>query len=363
MYNKRTLNKDTKASKEPKSISTPRDIIYDPMGQWTNPYQPTRVPSSNITMQGVPYAVLGIGSTGQQQMMYPGGEYMFPGSEYVDEFPKPIMQDGGFIEVELDENQIQKYLDGGYIVEEYNDGGTMGDPPPLIEPATETDSISVYQKALDFESKLKELGYTKKDSFEPSIRYIKGFGTGSLEPALDNRWNLIQNSRGWELDPDILKTGTSKNRLPGRIGEGHMYLEKTAPYKYIGNELVSQVGFNTDLPKVYYDSRISPQESTTYEDETPKSQDYVRFLKYNPIAVKPWKMLNESEKKERLERFGTSGTPYDKDSSIIKKEYKPNLDTDLAAWLKTQKSPATYTERKKLFNIKKMMVSIFRILQ
>jgi hypothetical protein len=115
MYNKRTLNKDTKASKEGKSIPTPRDIIYDPMGQWTNPYQPTRVPGSNMTMQDVPYAVLGIGSTGQQQMMYPGAEYMFPGSDYVDEYP--MMQSGGAI-VELTDKEIEEYRRGGYIVEE-----------------------------------------------------------------------------------------------------------------------------------------------------------------------------------------------------------------------------------------------------
>jgi hypothetical protein len=64
----------------------------------------------------VPYAVLGIGSTGQQQMMYPGAEYMFPGADYVDEYP--MMQFGGAIDLELTDEEIDEYKKGGYIVEE-----------------------------------------------------------------------------------------------------------------------------------------------------------------------------------------------------------------------------------------------------
>jgi hypothetical protein len=93
MYNKRSLSKDTKASKAPKSISKPKDIILDPMGQWKYPGQNTRIPGNDITMQGVNYPVLGVGSNGQQQMMYPGQDYKFQGAEYVDEYPQ--MKKGG----------------------------------------------------------------------------------------------------------------------------------------------------------------------------------------------------------------------------------------------------------------------------
>jgi hypothetical protein len=93
MYNKRSLSKDTKASKAPKSISKPRDIIVDPMGQWKHPGQNTRIPGNDITMKGVNYPVLGVGSDGQKQMMYPGQDYKFPGAEYVDEYPQ--MRKGG----------------------------------------------------------------------------------------------------------------------------------------------------------------------------------------------------------------------------------------------------------------------------
>lgn len=71
--------------------------ILDPRGQWAHPGKVTRIPSSNITMQGVPYPVYGVGSNGQEQMMYPEQEYNFGGASYVDEYP--MMQDGGSIPV------------------------------------------------------------------------------------------------------------------------------------------------------------------------------------------------------------------------------------------------------------------------
>jgi hypothetical protein len=67
--------------------------IVDPRGQWAHPGQVTRIPSSQITMQQVPYPVYGVGSNGQEQMMYPGQDYQFGNSEFVDEFP--MMQVGG----------------------------------------------------------------------------------------------------------------------------------------------------------------------------------------------------------------------------------------------------------------------------
>ena len=67
--------------------------ILDPRGQWAHPGKVTRIPGSDITMQGVPYPVYGVGSNGQEQMMYPDQEYDFGGASYVDEYP--MMGKGG----------------------------------------------------------------------------------------------------------------------------------------------------------------------------------------------------------------------------------------------------------------------------
>ena len=84
-------------SKEDEEVETFRGggIITDPRGQWAHPGKVTRIPSSNITMKGVNYPVLGVGSNGEQRMMYPGKDYQF-NSKSVIEYPVlPQMQEGG----------------------------------------------------------------------------------------------------------------------------------------------------------------------------------------------------------------------------------------------------------------------------
>jgi LysM repeat protein len=70
--------------------------IIDPRGQWAHPGADTIVPTPNgqITMQGVSYPVYGQDETGYGQMMYPGGEYEFPGQMV---YERPIMRKGGSI--------------------------------------------------------------------------------------------------------------------------------------------------------------------------------------------------------------------------------------------------------------------------
>ena len=60
-------------------------------------YNPMNIiPSNQITMDTVPFPIMGIDNLGNQQMMMPGGEYEFPG-EYVTEIPMGSYQNGGGI--------------------------------------------------------------------------------------------------------------------------------------------------------------------------------------------------------------------------------------------------------------------------
>ena len=61
-------------------------IIKDDRGQWDHPGEITEIGSNQITMQGVPYPVLGVSDEGDVQMMYPEEEYKFKGKK-VTEFP------------------------------------------------------------------------------------------------------------------------------------------------------------------------------------------------------------------------------------------------------------------------------------
>jgi hypothetical protein len=61
--------------------------IISPLGQWAYPGEVTIIPSSDITMKGVNYPVLGVDNLGNSQMMMPGQDYTFPG-DYVTEIPQ-----------------------------------------------------------------------------------------------------------------------------------------------------------------------------------------------------------------------------------------------------------------------------------
>lgn len=61
-------------------------IIKDDRGQWAHPGEITEIGSNNITMQGVPYDVLGISDEGDTKLMKPGKNYKFKGKK-VTEYP------------------------------------------------------------------------------------------------------------------------------------------------------------------------------------------------------------------------------------------------------------------------------------
>ena len=61
-------------------------VIKDDMGQWAHPGEITEIGSNDITMEGVPYDVLGISDTGDAKLMKPGKNYKFKGKK-VTEYP------------------------------------------------------------------------------------------------------------------------------------------------------------------------------------------------------------------------------------------------------------------------------------
>ena len=77
---------------KPKSISKNGSVIKDDRGQWDHPGEITEIGSNQITMQGVPYPVMGVSDTGDTQMMYPNQEYQYDGNS-VTEYP--MMKQGG----------------------------------------------------------------------------------------------------------------------------------------------------------------------------------------------------------------------------------------------------------------------------
>jgi hypothetical protein len=77
---------------KPRSIGKNGKVIKDDRGQWAHPGEITEIGSNQITMQGVPYPVLGISNTGDTQMMYPNEEYEYDGESVIE---YPMMKQGG----------------------------------------------------------------------------------------------------------------------------------------------------------------------------------------------------------------------------------------------------------------------------
>jgi hypothetical protein len=175
--------------------------ILDPRGQWAHPGKVTRIPGSDITMQGVPYPVYGVGSNGQEQMMYPGQEYNFGGSSYVDEYP--IMQGGGQrIPIAVSDPKDSRLL-------AYNDSLARYNSTRNIQ-----SFINKYEQGSgNLDQMQKQLGTLKKHNKEilsnkakSKVKYNVPFGGGS--PFLEGSYNLfekplqpIQYKKTEELNP------------------------------------------------------------------------------------------------------------------------------------------------------------------
>ena len=72
---------------KPKTISKNGSVIKDDRGQWAHPGEITEIDSNEITMEGVPYDVIGVSDEGDIKDMKPGKNYKFKGSK-VTEYPK-----------------------------------------------------------------------------------------------------------------------------------------------------------------------------------------------------------------------------------------------------------------------------------
>jgi hypothetical protein len=112
--------------------------IVDPRGQWAHPGKVTRIPGSDITMQGVPYPVYGVGSNGQEQMMYPDQEYDFGGASYVDEYP--MMQRGGKFMFDFTSKEDAKFnKNRGDMVSYFPEIKRMKEEPKIKEAIAKAD--------------------------------------------------------------------------------------------------------------------------------------------------------------------------------------------------------------------------------
>jgi hypothetical protein len=157
---------------KPKTISRNGSVIKDDMGQWAHPGEITEIGSNQITMQGVPYPVLGISDTGDTQMMYPNQEYQYDGSS-VTEYP--MAQNGrnvSYVDSVLNANKNLNWVKRLYDV---NRKSIM--LPGQKDPAThymESGDGRVYPTVVEMPNgKLKHLGDKAFDYADSTNTFIQ----------------------------------------------------------------------------------------------------------------------------------------------------------------------------------------------
>jgi hypothetical protein len=211
---------------KPKTISQDGSIIT-PYGQWEYPGEITTIPSNNITMEGVPYPVLGVSDTGETRMMYPGENYTFDGT-YVTEYP---MAAQGISVNRADEAPLKK-LDQLLNFTNYNDmaKAKQGKKLPKYQnsgkPLKADLQMPSFMKPINLNKK-STLGYTpiglpdsrSEDIVSPSVYDITGasryYGKslGNKKPSkssptgdiLGGVQNIISGAAQWKEDATDVK--------------------------------------------------------------------------------------------------------------------------------------------------------------
>ena len=205
-------------------------IIEDPMGQWAHPGEITRIPSNEITMQGVNYPVLGISDTGDTKMMQPGEDYTYDG-ESVTEYP--MMQPGGKVKF----GQKQKPDPFYNPLEYYQYTGK-----PIKQPWMPGDEkIKISDKR------------TMNAAANAAIRPNKDLVTGKYDA--DRISNIASVAKLYGIDPNLLLSIDLQETGFGTIGEdpGSESIGHTKGYNLSDLKTPSKRGSDEDVFDDRYD--------------------------------------------------------------------------------------------------------------
>ena len=218
--------------------------------------------------------------------------------------------------------------------------------------ATRADSLAVYNNAKKVEDFYNSKNYKLLDS--KKHYYLKG----DEEDYYGLKQVLFRDRERW-IEPDwnerdAIRTTVSKGvRKDYNLEKNRpknfkdIYSKKIDKNKIIQRERSNNL-INLDAPPQYFDFRIQPQTINSYRDVskgTPTSNDKVEIYKYDPLAVKPFNMLTDAEKKLRVQKYGTDGVP----KSYIKGiKDKLNKDSKPSPNKKLNKDPKTRPQQQEV---------------
>lgn len=179
---------------------------------------------------------------------------------------------------------------GGY---KYQEGGPK-QQGPTNRPTT-ADSLALYNNAK------KVAAYYNNPSYVPSpTKY--GYPAQIDHPE---RYNIV-NDRTAKVFKEIPSAVT--NTENGKIEKFpyEFYRKDLNENQYLQREIAHSI-MDPNSPMTLFDRRIKPQQSIDYINIDPNSKltgDIIGLYKYDPIAVKPWNMLTDNERKIRVKKYG-----------------------------------------------------------
>jgi hypothetical protein len=282
-FNKKVLSQIKSDLNSAKAPARKKDIIVDPAGQWKYPGQATRIPSNQITMQGVNYPVFAQPNIGQPQMMYPGQDYNFPGADYVDEYPQ--MKKGGQKKFSRSLEATNKLFTANPYVKKkkskkkkifnpnakyYQSGGESRSEELLgvipvnsgrktLRDWTYGESIGMLQEndggyvELDLTpeeiEEYKRGGYVVEDISIPSLnRFDKG---GEKKKKKKKQTEAQPKEFEFTADTQLYKLGDDAGRAYAKSGDGTWYEYKTYDAGYDQEGRRATQGYFTPIDKSY----------------------------------------------------------------------------------------------------------------
>lgn len=167
--------------------------------------------------------------------------------------------------------------------------------------ATRQDSLNVYNNSRIVEKYYRDLNYNRTPpSNIPTTFDVHRDNQDAYNEFVSN----YKNNQPLYVE----KTGKTKTLSPSNPEFEKVpisdYKKKIDNNRYLQREIYNNY-ISKDAPMQLFDKRISPVMMKDYS----KGNDQVKIYSYNNIANKPFDLLTEAEKKERIEKYGTNGVP------------------------------------------------------
>lgn len=185
-------------------------------------------------------------------------------------------------------------------------------------PATRQDSLAVYNNALEKEKFYKNNKDYKLVKEDRSDKSQIDFKNPNIVKSLISEIKR-KNIRNIYFPGGTNNMGKINDETKKRIGQVTKNTYSAPDFAF--NEV--DYYYNPKSPRILISDKIKPQGSRTYES-VPKLSDISSIPYYDPLAVKPFDLLTEAEKTQRVKKYGRDGVPdsYGKSKTDIR---KPNI--------------------------------------